>query len=110
MSTRKPRRTPASDLLASVHQSAAAMFEAGAIGKTTMREYEKLCLAPVGEFTPEEIAGVRKGAAVSQPVFAAYLNVAKSTVSQWERGEKKPDGPARKLLDLVRRKGLHVLA
>jgi putative transcriptional regulator len=49
------------------------------------------------------------GARVSQPVFAAYLNVTKSTVAQWEQGEKKPRGSSLKLLELVARKGLQTL-
>jgi putative transcriptional regulator len=111
MTTRKKSRARArDDVLASVHESAADLFEAGLIGKATMREYDQLCLRPVDEFTPREIAAIRREASVSQPIFAAYLNVTKATVSQWERGEKKPNGPARKLLDLVRRKGLHALA
>lgn len=93
-----------------MHESAVDLHSAGLISQTTMREYEALCLAPIEEFKPEQIAALRKRVAVSQPVFAAYLNVGKTTVSQWERGEKKPDGAARKLLDLVRRKGLDVLA
>jgi putative transcriptional regulator len=32
-----------------------------------------------------------------------------STVQKWEIGEKKPSGPALKLLDLVQRKGLKAL-
>ena len=56
---------------------------------------------------PASITAARK---VSQPVFARYLNVSKSSVSQWEIGEKKPDGAALNLLDLVRRKGLDALA
>lgn len=115
MATKKARRpaakrvTPRDDVLAAVHETAGDMFAVGAISKATMREFDRMCLAPIKAFEPREIARIRKEAAVSQPIFAAYLNVAKSTVSQWERGEKKPDGTASKLLDLVRRKGLHVL-
>jgi putative transcriptional regulator len=43
-------------------------------------------------------------------VFAAYLNTSLSTVQKWERGQKKPNGPSLKLLNLVERKGLEVLA
>lgn len=75
-----------------------------------MREFDRLCLQPIAPLAPAEIAKIRREAAVPQPIFAAYLNVTKSTVSQWKRGEKKPDGTASKLLDLVRRKRLHVLA
>jgi putative transcriptional regulator len=42
-------------------------------------------------------------------VFAAYLNTSVSTVQKWEIGEKKPSGPALKLLDIVDRKGLKAL-
>jgi putative transcriptional regulator len=99
-----------SDALSSVHETAADMHAAGVMSRTTMRQFDKLCLKPIGDMPPAEIVAIRRAAAVSQPVFAAYLNVAKTTVSQWERGEKRPDGAARKLMDLVRRKGLQALA
>ena len=115
MATRKakksaPRRPARDDVLASIHESVADMYAVGGVSKATMREFDRMCLQPIGPFEPREIAKIRRDAAVSQPVFAAYLNVSKSTVSQWERGEKRPEGTASKLLDLVRRKGLHVLA
>ena len=47
---------------------------------------------------------------LSQPVFAHYLNVRKDAVSKWERGEKRPDGPSLKLLNLVKAKGLQAIA
>lgn len=47
---------------------------------------------------------------VSHPVFAHYLNVRKDAVSKWERGEKRPDGPSLKLLNLVKTKGLRAIA
>ena len=53
---------------------------------------------------------IRTAQRVGQPVFAAYLNVTKSTVAQWEQGGKRPRGPSLKLLDLVERKGLRALA
>jgi hypothetical protein len=46
---------------------------------------------------------------VSQAVFAAILGIGKTTVQQWERGQKKPNGPAQRLLDLIDRKGLAAL-
>ena len=47
---------------------------------------------------------------MSQAAFAAYLHVTTSLVSKWERGEKKPDGPSLKLLNLVKAKGLRGIA
>ena len=47
---------------------------------------------------------------VSQPVFARYLNTSQSTVQKWETGAKRPSGPALKLLALVQKHGLQMLA
>jgi putative transcriptional regulator len=104
------QRKPASVVLGAVHASVAGLHRAGVVQLATMREFDALCLAPVLALAPSEIAALRRRERVSQPVFARYLNVSKSSVSQWEIGEKKPDGAALKLLDLVRRKGLDALA
>lgn len=53
---------------------------------------------------------LREREAVSQSVFAQYLNVRKDAVSKWERGEKRPDGSSLKLLNLVRAKRLKAIA
>ena len=45
-----------------------------------------------------------------QPVFARYLNVSKNLVSDWERGAKRPGGPALRLLTVVRKSGLRAIA
>ena len=42
-------------------------------------------------------------------MFAAYLNTSPSTEQQWEQGQKKPNGPSLKLLNLVDKKGLEAL-
>ena len=47
---------------------------------------------------------------VSQPVFARYLNTSESTVEKWKSGAKKPSGMALKLLDIVQKHGLKMLA
>jgi putative transcriptional regulator len=105
---RKPKK--GSDILASVHATMSGFYQSGVIDAQTMRKFDRLCLEPVHPFRPAEIAALRKREKVSQPVFALYLNVSKSSVSQWETGEKKPDGPALKLLNIVERKGLAALA
>ncbi len=43
-------------------------------------------------------------------MFSAYLNTSASTVLKLEQGQKKPNGPSLKLLDLVNDKGLAALA
>ena len=52
----------------------------------------------------------RIGEQVSQPVFARYLNISESTVEKWEAGVKKPSGMAIKLLMIVQKHGLKMLA
>ena len=96
-------------ILASVHKTATGLHKAGLVDKATMREFDALCLTPVAPLTPEEIRALREREQVSQPVFAQYLNVRKDAVSKWERGEKRPDGPSLKLLNLVKVKGLRAI-
>ncbi len=46
---------------------------------------------------------------VSQPVFAMLLACSTSCVRSWERGENKPDGTARRLLQLIENDPKHFL-
>jgi putative transcriptional regulator len=99
-----------SDALAAVHETASDLHSAGLLDKETMRTFDDLCLTPVEAFTPEPIQGLRLREQASQAVFARYLNVTPSTVSQWERGEKRPQGASLKLLTLVAKRGLRSIA
>ena len=103
-------RTYKSDALAAIHETVSDMFKAGVIDKQTMRRFDESCLTPVHEFSAAEIRAIREREGVSQTVFAHYLNVTKESVSQWERGQKKPAGSALKLLSLVERRGLNAIA
>lgn len=82
-----------SALMASIHETAEGLHAAGVMDKRTMREFDELCLSPVRPLKPEEIRAIRLREGASQAVFARYLNVTKGLVSQWERGEKHPQGP-----------------
>jgi putative transcriptional regulator len=95
-----------SETLAAVHELMSDFHEIGAIDKKTMRYFDEKCLTPIPELTPTEIKAIRNRVQVSQSVFACYLGVSKAAISQWERGEKKPGGPASLLLSLVSAKGL----
>ena len=46
---------------------------------------------------------------MSQAVFAHYLNLTVGYVSQFERGAKRPTGPALALHDVIRRKGIEAI-
>ena len=99
-----------SDAVAAIHETVEALQDVGAIDKRTMREFDAACLTPVQVLSPEEIRTLRLREHMSQPVFARYLNVSKNLVSDWERGVKKPGGPALRLLTVVQRKGLEAIA
>ncbi len=93
-----------SEAFAAIHETMEALHEIGAVDKKTMREFDEACLTPVRVLSPEEIKLIRLRENLSQPVFALYLNVSKNLVSDWERGVKKPGGPALRLLTVVDKK------
>ncbi len=62
------------------------------------------------QYTPAQIRRLRTRYKASQAVFAAFLNLSPSTVQKWEQGQKKPNGPSLKLLNLVDVHGLEALA
>lgn len=95
-----------SKVMASVHETAEGLTGAGVMSKQTMREFDELCLTPVRPLTAAEIRELREREGASQAVFARYLNVTTGLVSQWERGEKHPQGASLKLLALVAKNGL----
>ena len=99
-----------SDVMASIHETAEGLHSAGLMDKQTLREFDELCLTPIKPFGPEEIRALRLREGASQAVFARYLNVTTGLVSQWERGEKRPQGASLKLLSLVAQKGLDCVA
>jgi putative transcriptional regulator len=92
-----------------VHESAKSLHKTGLINELTMHEFDALCLPTVKKYTPKQIKKIRERYHASQTVFAAFLNTSKSTVQKWEQGQKKPNGPSLKLLNLVDAKGLEVL-
>lgn len=104
------RRKFKSDAFEAIHASALALQKVGAIDKATMREFDETCLMVTPVIAPKQIKHIREAAHVSQPVFARYLNTSESTVQKWEAGTKRPSGMALKLLAVVEKHGLKVLA
>ena len=96
--------------MAAIHETMAALHKIGAIDKRTMRRFDVACLTPVEPLSPKQLKALREREPVSQTVFANYLNVTPNLVSKWERGEKRPSGPALKLLSLVDRHGIRAVA
>jgi putative transcriptional regulator len=107
MKKTKQYRSP---LMASIHETAEGLHAAGLMNKLTMRKFDEMCLTPIPRLKPRQIRELRLREGASQAVFARYLNVTTGLISQWERGEKHPQGTSLKLLALVAKNGLEAVA
>jgi putative transcriptional regulator len=96
--------------LQAAHTLATDLVSVGMLPKKTLRDLDSLCLTPVKPLTPRQIAAIREREMASQSVFARHLGVSVTLISQWERGEKKPQGASLKLLTLVKKNGLASVA
>jgi putative transcriptional regulator len=107
MKRTKPYRSP---VMASIHETAEDLYSAALMNKVTMRKFDAMCLTPIPRLKPRQIRKLRLREGASQAVFARYLNVTTGLVSQWERGERFPQGTSLKLLALVAKRGLQAVA
>ncbi len=89
------------DILATAHEFAVSLHEFGAMDDAGMREMDRLCLPPRPDYTAPDVKRIRAATHMSQPTFARLLGVDKSSVAQWERGAKRPSGPALRLLEVL---------
>ena len=90
--------------------TASGLHAAGTMDATKRREFDALFLTPVRRYSAAQIRSLPLRFKANQAVFAAYLNTSTSTVQNWEQGQKRPNGPSLKLLNLADRKGLDMLA
>ena len=98
-----------SKIIESLRVDLAALHEAGAISKVTMRQFETIGPPPVRELSAADIKRLREALKFSQPVFALHLHTSASTVRKWAQGETHPTGPALKLLNVIADKGLQAI-
>ncbi|MHB8837747.1 MAG: helix-turn-helix domain-containing protein [Gemmatimonadaceae bacterium] len=99
--TGKAKRHLGSLLLQSMEQAVA--IEAGRLAparrhRRTVRE-TKVAVPP--QYRSARIIRLRERLGFSQPLFARALNVSVGTVRAWEQGARIPDGPSRRLLEVV---------
>jgi putative transcriptional regulator len=57
--------------------------------------------AVVHEFAPLDIKAVRAQVGMTQTEFATTFGISLGTLRHWERGDRKPQGPALVLLNVV---------
>ena len=101
--TAKLKRNVAATLVASMAQAVA--IETGTLrpARRHRRTLREATVAPPPRFGSARVRRVREGLGLSQPVFAKALNVSVGTVRGWEQGARVPDGPSRRLLEVVER-------
>jgi len=71
--------------------------------KHTLRTTKLKLPKPAPAITPRDVGRIRARLRVSQPVFAAILNVPTVTAISWEKGRRKPSGAALRLLEIVKK-------
>lgn len=76
------------ELLQSVKQG-------GAIMKRTMKP------ARTSTFAESEVKKIREQYGLSQDKFAILMGISTATLRNWEQGRRKPEGPARVLLQVA---------
>lgn len=57
---------------------------------------------PAPAIGPREVKRLRSRLKMSQPVFAAVLNVPVVTAISWEKGRRQPSGAALRLLEIAK--------
>ena len=92
-----------------LHAAARDLYETGMLDKETMRGFDARHLV-VEEIAPAKIKAIREANNLSQPVFASYMNMTKSTIEKWETGAKKPTGAALRLLQIVEKHGIGLIS
>jgi len=97
MAKRKTRKNMAEGLIAGLREAVAHER-----GELTLKVRKVELTAPAPKWTTARIRKLRNEVLrMSQPVFAALLNVTTSTVRSWEQGQKIPSGAAARLLQLL---------
>ncbi|MGE0809612.1 MAG: helix-turn-helix domain-containing protein [Immundisolibacter sp.] len=65
--------------------------------------------ARIHTLAPPDIKALRRSLGFTQEQFAARLGFSVATLRHWERGDRKPQGPALVLLNVVQREPQAVL-
>jgi putative transcriptional regulator len=71
--------------------------------KITLRTTKLKLPKPAPTVSPKDVGRIRARLKVSQPVFAAILNVPTVTAISWEKGRRKPSGAALRLLEIAKK-------
>ena len=61
-----------------------------------------ISVEPVPDFEAKEIKSIRNELGMTQVLFAGFMGVSPKTVEAWEAGRNMPDGPARRILSMLK--------
>ena len=75
------------DAFAAIHSSVQGLYRAGAIDKTTLREFDESCLVVPTEIEPQQIKRIRKNNHVSQPQLPVTSTPANQPYKNGKQGQ-----------------------
>ncbi|MBD5104755.1 MAG: helix-turn-helix domain-containing protein [Ruminococcaceae bacterium] len=61
-----------------------------------------MSIEPVPDFEAAEIKSIRNELGMTQVLFAGFMGVSTKTVEAWESGRNMPNGPARRILTMLK--------
>jgi putative transcriptional regulator len=98
---RRTKSTFGQRLLESAQE--AARIERGEVEPARVTRYTaaEAEVEPPPQYGADRIREIRDHMELSQPVFAAALNVSPETIRAWEQGKREPDGPTLRLLEVA---------
>lgn len=104
-STRPPRPSLGAQILAGLHEAVAyehgeLELPSGSVRRLPVTA-RRATAVPAPRVDERFVVRVRRRLGLSQPVFAAALNVSRETVRAWEQGKRRPDGAAARLLEIA---------
>ncbi|HEX2947643.1 MAG TPA: helix-turn-helix domain-containing protein [Clostridia bacterium] len=73
-------------------------------GEIRLRSFIRSNIPVLPNIQGDEIKKIRESLDCSQSIFAEILGVSKKTVEYWEAGKNTPNGPAQRLLALMKNK------
>lgn len=65
--------------------------------------------AIIHDYSPVDVKAIREKIGMTQSEFASTLGISLGTLKHWERGDRKPHGPALILLNVVEKEPKAVL-
>lgn len=70
-------------------------------GKLNGRK-QKVSISPINNYTNDEIKSLRMDLNLTQLTFAQLIGVSKKTIEAWENGRNSPNGPARRIIGMLK--------